>query len=85
MAYSRKPKSRVSVLSKVVTKTGDYDEATCQKLLGDYYDIFIRFCNHLEIMTDEIDSVGLTEFNAERGKVLFNIRKKNGEEIDIET
>lgn len=80
-----KPNSRISVLSKVVTEAGSFDEDTCQQLLGDYYDNFIKFCDHLKIMTDDIDAVGLVEFNPTYHKAMFKIRKKDGTSIDIET
>lgn len=80
-----KPNSRISVLSKVVTDNGSFDEDACQHLLGDYYDNFIKFCNHLKIMTDEIDSVGLVELRQSDHKAMFEIRKKDGQYINIET
>ena len=77
-----KPSSRMSILSQVVTNDGKFDEDKCQQILGDYYDNFIGFCNHLQIL-DDVERVGLSEFAQNKAK--FSIETKDGTLIEIES
>jgi hypothetical protein len=78
-----KSNSRMNILSRVVTSEGKFDDDKCQQLLGDYYDNFIEFCNHLKILND-VERVSLTEFNHTAHKAKFNIETKDGRLIEIE-
>ena len=77
-----KSNSRMNILSKVVTSDGKFDDSKCQKILGDHYDKFIEFCNHLKILTD-VEQVGVSEFTYDRAK--FTIETKDGTHIEIES
>lgn len=77
-----KPNSRMTILSKVVASDGKFDDSKCQQILGDYYDNFIDFCNHLKILED-VSQVGVCEFSHNRAK--FSIETKDGKLIEIES
>ena len=77
--------SRVSVFSKVVNENNEFNDKACQALLGDYCDNFISLCDHLKIMQENIESVGLTELKPATHKVLFKVCTKDGTTMEIET
>ena len=77
-----KPNSRMNILSQVVTSDGEFDDTKCQQILGDYYDNFVGFCNHLKIL-DDVERVGVCEFAHDRAK--FSIETRDGKLIEIET
>ncbi len=77
--------SRISVFSKVVNENNEFNEDVCQALLGDYYDNFISLCDHLKIMHENIESVGLTELKPATHKVMFKVCTKDGTTMEIET
>jgi hypothetical protein len=77
-----KPNSRMSILSKVATSDGKFDSNKCQQILGDHYDSFINFCNHLKVLPD-VESVGMCEFTHNSAK--FTVRTKDGKVIEIES
>ena len=79
-----KENSRMNILSKVVTSDGKFDDAKCQQLLGDYYDSFIEFCNHLKILGD-VEKVSVCGFDHHHHKAKFNIETKDGTFIEIES
>lgn len=79
-----KSNSRMNILSRVVTSDGKFDNDKCQQLLGDYYDNFIEFCNHLKIL-DNVQKVNLCEFNHNSHKAKFTIETKDGRFIEIES
>ena len=79
-----KSKSRMNILSKVVTSDGQFDNAKCQQILGDYYDNFIEFCKHLKLLND-VDMVSLCEFDHKAHKAKFTIQTKDGNIIEIES
>ena len=79
-----KSNSRMNVLSRVVTSEGKFDEEKCHQLLGDYYDNFIEFCNHLKIL-DNVEKVSLCEFNHKAHKAKFTIQNKDGTFTEIES
>lgn len=72
----------MNILSQIVTNDGEFDDEKCQRILGDYYDNFIGFCNHLQIL-DDVERVGLSEFA--HGKAKFSIETKDGTLIEIES
>lgn len=78
-------KSRISILSKVVTETGEYDDTRCKELLGEYYDSFISLCDHIQIMPEDIEKVGLIELRPKEKKAMYKIITTNGLQIEIET
>ena len=81
-----KPNSRISILSKVVTESGEYDDDKCRNLLGDYYDNFIALCDHITRMPlSSVESVGLVELKPETKKAMFKVKTKDGSLIEIET
>ena len=81
-----KPNSRISILSKIVTESGSYDDEKCRNLLGEYYDSFIALCDHITCMhINNIDSVGLVEFKPEDKKAMFKVKTKDGSYVEIET
>ena len=77
--------NRISVFSKVVNNKNEFDEEACQALLGDYYDNFIKLCDHLKVIQENIDSVGLTELKPDTHKVMFKVCTKDGATMEIET
>ena len=81
-----KPNSRISILSKVVTESGKYDDEKCRNLLGEYYDNFIALCDHITYMPlSSVESVGLVELKPETKKAMFKVKTKDGTYIEIET
>ena len=77
-----KSNSRINILSKVVTSDGKFDDKKWHQILGEYYDNFINFCNHLKIL-DDVDKVTVCEFSQSTAK--FTIQTKDGRFIEIES
>lgn len=78
-------KTRVDIFSELTSPSGTFDYDKCSQILGDYYDNFVRFCDAIDLIPEEIESVEITNVCPEKRKVIYSATLCNGETVQMET
>ena len=82
---SSKKISRIDVFSELTSPKGTFDYEKCSQMLGDYYDNFVRFCDAIDLIPEDIESMKIVEVCPERNKVIYSVTQTNGEKKQFET
>ena len=78
-------RTRIDVFTELTSPKGTFDYDRCCKLLGDNYDNFVRFCDTVRLIPEEIDTMDVIEISREKGKAIFSVSLTNGETMQFET
>lgn len=78
-------RTRIDVFLELTSPQGTFDYDRCCQLLGDNYDNFVRFCDNVRLIPEEIDTMDVIEVSKERGKVIFSVSLVNGDKMQFET
>lgn len=84
-----KKKSRIEVFSELTSKEGIFDYEKCSDLLGDNYDDFIKFCDYVQLIPEEIESMKMVTVeppaNMNVKKAIFHLELSNGDSMQFES
>lgn len=80
-----KRSTRIEIFSELTSPSGSFDYDKCSQLLGDYYDNFMRFCDEIDLIPEDIESMEIVEVCPERSKVIYKTKLCNGEIRQMET
>lgn len=80
-----KRSTRIEIFSELTSPSGSFDYDKCSQLLGDYYDNFMRFCDEIDLIPEDIESMEIVEVCPERNKVIYKTKLCNGEIRQMET
>ena len=78
-------KTRVDIFSELTSPSGTFDYDKCSQILGEYQDNFVRFCDAIDLIPEEIESVEITNVCPEKQKVIYSATLCNGETVQMET
>ena len=78
-------KTRIDVFSELTSPDGVFDFQKCEDLLGDNYDNFIRFCDQVQLIPEEIETLEVINVSPERHKAIFGVTLCDGESIQFES
>ena len=78
-------KSRIDIFSELTSPSGTFDYDKCSQILGDYYDNFVRFCDAIDLIPEDIESVEIVEVCPEKGKVIYSAKLRYREVTQMET
>lgn len=78
-------KTRIDVFSELTSPDGVFDFQRCENLLGENYDNFIRFCDQVQLIPEEIETLEVINVSPERHKAIFGVTLCDGESIQFES
>ena len=78
-------KTRIDVFSELTSPDGVFDFQRCENLLGENYDNFIRFCDQVQLIPEEIETLEVINVSPERHKAIFGVTLSNGESLQFES
>jgi hypothetical protein len=84
---SIKQPTRIDVFTELTSPKGTFDYEKCCKLLGDDYDSFVKFCDAVKLIPEEIETMEVVNLNIPRDnkKVIFEVCLTSGEKMQFET
>lgn len=85
---SVKQPTRIDVFRELTSPKGTFDYEQCSHLLGEDYDSFVRFCDEVKLIPEEIDMMEIAEIinDTKHGrKVIYGVRLTSGEAFTFET
>ena len=75
--------TRIDVFSELVSPKGTFDYDKCSQLLGENYDSFVYFCDAVNQIPEEIDT--MTVMESETSSALhFEVTTRDGQTIVME-
>lgn len=75
--------TRIDVFSELVSPKGTFDYDKCSQLLGENYDSFVYFCDAVNQIPEDIETMTMTE--SESSSALhFEISTRDGKTIVME-
>lgn len=83
-----KRKSRIDIFSELTSPEGIFDYNKCSDLLGDNYDDFIKFCDQIRLIPEEITSMKMYTVepeNTDIKKAIFKLELSTGESMQFES
>ena len=78
-------KTRIDVFSELTSPDGVFDFQRCENLLYENYDNFIRFCDQVQLIPEEIETLEVINVSPERHKAIFGVTLCDGESIQFES
>ena len=78
-------KTRIDVFSELTSPDGVFDFQRCENLLGENYDNFIRFCDQVQLIPEEIETLEVINVSPERHNAIFGVTLCDGESIQFES
>ncbi len=78
-------KTRIDVFSELTSPDGVFDFQRCENLLGENYDNFIRFCDQVQLIPEEIETLEVIDVSPERHKAIFGVTLCDGESMQFES
>lgn len=78
-------KTRIDVFSELTSPDGVFNFQRCEDLLGDNYDNFIRFCDHVQLIPEDIETLEVIDVSPERHKAIFGVTLCGGESLQFES
>ena len=75
--------TRIDVFSELVSPKGTFDYDKCSQLLGENYDSFVYFCDAVNQIPEEIDTMTVMESEASSA-LHFEVTTRDGQTIVME-
>lgn len=83
----KKKIDRIDVFTELTRSEGRFDFKKCEKLLGDNYDNFARFCQAVQLIPEDIKAMTVVSFpdnESENAPATFLIELSDGQKIMLE-
>lgn len=85
---SMKQPTRIEVFKELTSPKGTFDYDRCSQILGDDYDNFVRLCDAVRLIPEEIETIDMLEVKREHHpdrKVIFELSLTTGDKMQFET
>ena len=85
---SKKKIDRIDVFNELTKSGGSFDFKKCEKILGDNYNNFARFCQAIELIPEDIKEMTVVSFpdiGTNNAPATFLIELNDGQKITLET
>lgn len=80
--------TRIDVLRELTSPGGTFDYSRCCQILGEDYDNFVRFCDEVRLIPEDIEVIDIAEVvNDEKHgrKVIYGVKLTSGTKMQFET